>query len=206
MVLLEYRNTPISTELGSPNQLMLGRNVNGILPNFNVTKEKNENGVNTYEKLKARQASQKRYHDKGARELENFEVGDQMRIRDNNKNSFEKQGIITSEAEKPRSYNVLSDNKTGRTINRNRFHLIRSGAGENFEIKDEQDLNENGWETSEIEQDDIVNTSDERREEMEDESVRKNIQKEPSVSSLATPKQTRSGRQVKRPYHLKDFV
>ncbi|KFM75289.1 hypothetical protein X975_15692, partial [Stegodyphus mimosarum] len=68
LVLLEYRNSPISDEIKSPSELMFGRKVNGLMPikeNFIQTERYEDHKQH----LLKRQTLQKRYYDRNARPL-----------------------------------------------------------------------------------------------------------------------------------------
>lgn len=111
IVLLEYRNTPITPEIGSPNQLMFGRNVNGFVPtcNANYKRKTNIDYDKIREKLRERQESQKLYYDQHVKRLPDFDVGDQVRIQNAQNKLFDRKGVIISKPDKPRSYNVLTE-------------------------------------------------------------------------------------------------
>lgn len=66
LALLELNNTPISYKIQSPNQILLGRNVRGVLGI-----EPAHNGeIQNYSEVKnLLQNEQKRYHDKNATQL-----------------------------------------------------------------------------------------------------------------------------------------
>lgn len=67
LALLEYRNTPVDTNLKSPNELMFNRKIRGIVPIININKQKiDHNDIKN--KLIDRQNEQKRYYDKKTHE------------------------------------------------------------------------------------------------------------------------------------------
>lgn len=117
LALLEYLNTPISSSLASPSEILNSRKMRGLLPCIpKLLKPKLQTNI-TYE-LNKRQSMQKQYYDKGARDLAPLQVGQRVKVR------VSKQwvdGSITSYVGK-RSYSVQIDG--GSRLIRNRRHLI----------------------------------------------------------------------------------
>ena len=118
LALLELRNTPISGMNYSPAELLKGRKLKSILP---TTKKSLVPKVaeNVREQLLERQVHQKRYHDKGAKDLKPLEPGSTARIR---AGGVWEPGVVMSKHETPRSYNVM--NHHGTMYRRNRSHLL----------------------------------------------------------------------------------
>lgn len=61
LALLELNNTPISTEIHSPNRILLGRNIRGIMPGRLIQKDWERNDIK--KALENRQLNKKRFHD-----------------------------------------------------------------------------------------------------------------------------------------------
>jgi hypothetical protein len=72
LALLEYRNTPISKDLESPAEILMGRKIKGLLP---IEEEKGKY-VRVREKLIELQIKQKQYYDKSTKELKELKEGD----------------------------------------------------------------------------------------------------------------------------------
>ena len=119
LVLLQYRNTPLDTNLDSPAKLLLNRDLRSRIPM--IEKNYNNNFVDNsvFQKLQEKQNEAKVYHDLNAtRERKMFKTGDIVRYRDhiNDKSMWTKEGQITK-AVNPRSYELV--NSKGNVIRRN---------------------------------------------------------------------------------------
>lgn len=196
LVLLEYRNTPITAEIGSPNKLMFGKNVNRYLPTFNASYI--NTNVNNYdrirEKLQDRQRIQKEYFDKRTRVLPDLRVGDRVRVQNENTKAFNKRGMIVHRPEKPRSYDVLTE--SGRILNRNRKHMISDSINRPLSIiKSEPD------ETVVTECDETSNNVSVGISQPEKRADKNNSQEEVRSEVIR-----RSNREVKKPRYLEDYV
>lgn len=77
--LLEYRNMPLANNLPSPSVMLMGRKLRGILPEPQV-----QQTIYTTAKqqLKRRQQRDKYCHDKHAKNLKEFEIGDNVRVQE----------------------------------------------------------------------------------------------------------------------------
>lgn len=117
MALLEYYNTPISSEIASPAELLYNRKLRSIVPcPLNLLQPKIHKG--TRELLQQRQQLQKSYYDKRAKYLKPLQVGQKAKVRVKNH-------WVSCTVVKPlgiRSYVVKL--LSGRTLRRNRKHLI----------------------------------------------------------------------------------
>ena len=117
MALLQYRNTPLSANLGSPASILFGRNLRTRMPILDrdlVDKRDIENRI----LLEERQKSSKLYHDRtAAREHKSFESKDLVRYRNNLCDKTWKEGQITKPVN-TRSYELV--NSHGNVIRRNR--------------------------------------------------------------------------------------
>ncbi|XP_026826878.1 uncharacterized protein K02A2.6-like [Ooceraea biroi] len=196
IVLLEYRNTPITPEIGSPNQLMFGRNVNGFVPtcSANYRKKIDIDYDKIREKLCERQNLQKFYYDQHVKRLPDFDVGDQVRIQNAQNKLFEKKGVIVSKPNKPRSYNVFTE--SGKTLNRNRRHLLQDfSRNEEYKTQPYYDLDVKIEERILNKQSDIADR------------VEPNLSTTVKTPTLETSDviRTRSGRISKKPKYLEEY-
>jgi hypothetical protein len=130
MSLLNHRNTPRDSVLGSPAQRLMSRRTKTILPVTEellvprvVSPEKVQDPLQHYKHL------QKKAYDKKSQNLPALKKGDVVRIQE--EKGFLKKGIVVQETNYPRSYQV----KTSSGIfPRNRRHaFVESGrTGRNF--------------------------------------------------------------------------
>lgn len=82
LALLEFLNTPISSKLPSPPELLNNRKLRSILPcQPKLLQLKIINARNAQAELRNRQDVQKKYFDKGSRNLKPFEVGERVKVR-----------------------------------------------------------------------------------------------------------------------------
>ena len=106
--MLEYRNTPIGDGLKSPNEIMFGRKIRGILPNYkNLERERENREIK--EKLIDRQLRQKEYYDRNAHNLKPINVNDKVYV----KKELNKPMVparVTRICDRPRSYEVQLPN------------------------------------------------------------------------------------------------
>lgn len=109
--LLEYRNMPVSNNLPSPSVMLMGRKLRGILPEVLINKPVNQHAK---EELKKRQDRNKHYHDKNAKNLKEFEVGDRVRVQNGKKWI---PAFITNKTNQPRQYEIIKED--GRKLKRN---------------------------------------------------------------------------------------
>ncbi|KAK5648026.1 hypothetical protein RI129_002918 [Pyrocoelia pectoralis] len=118
MCLLEYRATPIDSNLPSPAKLLFNRDINSLLPKFNIADRVSP----IVEHLSYRQAKQKNYFDLRTKELCKLLVkGENVRVQKENKTC--EPGKIVDLSNKPRTYVVKLEN--GSVLERNRKYLIR---------------------------------------------------------------------------------
>lgn len=192
--LLELRNTPISNEIPSPNKLLLGRNVKGVMPDFLFENEHTE----VREKLVARQNRQKHYHDIRARDLPELKKGENVIVR-NKKGTWDSSKIVNLN-NKPRSYNIEMPN--GRILTRNRSHLKRNVKTDFiYESDMYYDSPTGNYRTARVNN----NTQRQLQPQIE---IQENVTPNQQVVSSNNPSQniTRSGRVVKRPTFFENFV
>lgn len=117
MAMLEYYNTPISSEIPSPAELLYNRKLRSTVPcPPNLLQPKIHRG--TSEKLRQRQQSQKTFYDQRSKYLKPLQSGQKVKVRVNN-------NWASCTVVKPlgmRSYLVKL--LSGNTLRRNRKHLI----------------------------------------------------------------------------------
>lgn len=116
LALLNYRSTPLSHGK-SPAELLFNRKLKTCMPQL-LQDESVQAGNVVEEKHKAKQ-TQKKYYDKGSRQLKELNPNDRVRMHDGKKWSLEAR-ILQNVA--PRSYVVQTSE--GVTYRRNRRHLL----------------------------------------------------------------------------------
>lgn len=130
LALLELRNTPINGTLKSPNEILRGRKVRGIMPVQN-----DKPVINDYKKIKSllenRQNIQKCYYDKTAHYKKPVKIDDKVFVKTRANYPLE-QGTIIERCDRPRSYKI--EFKNGRTLERNRRHLFLGGQDDTNQI------------------------------------------------------------------------
>lgn len=127
LALLEYRNTPISNEIKSPNELLLGHKTRGIIP-LCVKKNVCEEDRLVRQKLLQRQSEQKLYYDRNSHDLKPLNVADNVYVRRQVDKPLEP-AIVTKICNRPRSYELQMSN--GRKLERNRSHLYETVSEKN---------------------------------------------------------------------------
>ena len=129
LALLDYRNTPLSSNIGSPAQLLFNRNLRSIVPcldNFLNTKSDTVNR----DLLVNRQGKAEFYYNRTAQgERPKFKPGDIVKYRDSLADKIWQSGHI-KRANNSRSYELL--NPRGRIIRRNSKFLIPDRTGSKF--------------------------------------------------------------------------
>ena len=120
LALLEYRNTPVSDQLGSPAQRLMGRRTKTLIPTCEkLLQPKIIKPKTVIKEMKQRKEKQKIYYDRHTRPLKNLVVGDSVMMQVKN---YWKPAKVTAVAQKtPRSYEVQTTE--GQTYRRNRRHL-----------------------------------------------------------------------------------
>ena len=120
LALLNVRNIPRDSTLGSAAQRLMSRRLNSPLPiNPNLLKPEIIPGKQVQNRLCALRNQQKQYYDKSAQDLFNLNEGDQVRLQTDK--GYDKVGYVKKVDELPRSYIVESE---GREFRRNRRHLL----------------------------------------------------------------------------------
>lgn len=210
LALLELRNTPVVNEL-SPAQLLMNRNLNGILPL--PAKSKKINNDKIKQTLQNKQKiSQKYYNRSAAKPLPDIQENSNVKIFNFEKRKWQK-GTVLRKNLKPRSYKVKVNNKT---IERNRRYITL----QTFQTEEDEKSDIVTDEKDDIvtdEKDNIV--TDEQNNLETDENIVNNIDNQdgeiPSVSDQPEAGsadnnndnvfRTSSGRIVRPPAYLQDY-
>lgn len=195
LALLEYRNTPISKDLKSPNEIMFGRKIRGVIPNNrNVELEKEYENIKN--KLIARQDVQKNYYDRNAHDLKPLNVNDRVYVKKEARQPLVP-ARITRICDRPRSYKLELKNKN--CIERNRKHIVgplrpheNSNQNENCMAADsEHNVSTNDYENN-------------THSSYDNNQVQHNVDDPFKNDNVVTT--TRSGRNVNKPKYLNDYV
>ena len=119
--LLQYRNTPLSSDISSPSMLLMNRPLRTRLP-CNPNTLVTNNDIMNRDSLKSSQERSKMYYDRNVvNERIMFQSGDLVRYRDNLDSKLWKPGQIIR-AVNPRSYELV--NSFGNIIRRNSSLLL----------------------------------------------------------------------------------
>ena len=123
LALLEHCNTPLSDQLRSPVQRLMGRRTRTLIPTSEkLLKPKVISPKVVYKEITQRKAKHKYYYDRHARHLKEMSVGDAVMMLDGNK--WKPAKVIAVSQEAPRSYVIKTPE--GQTYRRNRRHLKRA--------------------------------------------------------------------------------
>jgi len=148
--LLQYRNTPLDDIDASPAQLLMGRRTRTQLPTKEkLLKPKTEKDVP--EKLDKKKEIQKRYYDRGTRQLKKLKKGDLVRVKLGKNAKQLTMAKVIKETEQPRSYIIESD---GVHYRRNRRDLFATNedpvtSNQTWELSgDENDMSNQKSQTS----------------------------------------------------------
>ena len=117
LAFLFLRSTPLSSHLPSPAELLYERPIRSLLPQCFKFDMNNEN---TRAILRQRQATQKKYYDRGSRELSELQAGDYVMLQDRKNLSWQPATVVENSKE-PRSYMVQTN--AGSRYRRNRRYL-----------------------------------------------------------------------------------
>jgi hypothetical protein len=185
--LLELRNTPL-TDIGySPAELLMSRRLRSCVPVDTRTLTP-QVVMKAREKLEERQDKQKRYYDRGTRELSKLEAGDTVRV--HNGRSWEP-AVVTSKYDTPRSYGVITSQ--GQELRRNRSHLRATNEPTPAIIHNDMEFSGHRQDYAESEYGDA---SDEPQTDASN-TIQTQPQVEPATSAHVT--RTRSGRISRAP-------
>lgn len=118
LALLNYRNTPRSATLQSPNQRLMGRQTRTVLP-VPTTLLSQTTSTDVQKSLAKARNIYKHYADKSSRPQKPFEAGDKVRIQRSHRDWVS--GNIIRKLNEPRSYLVKTDD--GKVGRRNSIHI-----------------------------------------------------------------------------------
>lgn len=202
--LLEYSNTPLSAALPSPAQLLFGRKLNRFLPVKETLLQTKSYLLNTskenYTKDKHNQ-----YDNMYAKNLPVLQVNDNIVMWNQNTRKWEP-GVITGiDTQRPRSY-VVKQLKSGRTYIRNRRFLKKCNTN-NFRDRIIDDLMEEAL-LNDIPTSETDNTKkEENRRSLIQYGETINIKENEEQATVPDRQlKTRSGRVVRKPNYLNDYV
>lgn len=115
--LLQYRTSPIGNNLPSPGELLFNRKIQGNLPIHTKGFQNDE----VREKLLKNQQKSIKYYNRGAHDLKELNMGNNIFYQDIAKRNWIP-GIITGYGPEPRSYTIRCE-ITGKFLRRNRIHI-----------------------------------------------------------------------------------
>lgn len=209
LTMLEYRNTPLGNNLPSPAQLLFGRRLKGHVPISKKMLVPEYNFPNYDKILKIKQNMQKSYFDQHAKNLpDNLKQNDLVVVQNKNK-EWEPGRIVEKNFFRPRSYNVQLDN-TQNVIGRNRKFIKKIGEN-NFKLESDvfDEIMDDKLNTS---VDKSVENADKNQYSDNNQYSGNNIKTTTAVTPHVNQKKgergvvTRSGRQIKQPAYLRDFI
>lgn len=203
MALLDYRNTPTQGVGSSPVQRLMNRRTKTLLPTTeSLLKPRSVDTDAERSKLKSRQKKQKSYFDKTAKDLKPLNEGDVVRMKPfKMSNKVWRKATVLRRLD-DRSYEVETDNGI---VRRNRLHIRKSNEKSN--VKD--NIPAESYTPRKA-----SSTSDVRKSPKSSEVPKRSADVPMTPRTLPVPDpicaspmlKTRSGRTVKPPGHLKDFV
>ncbi len=179
LALLALRNSPVAGMTHSPAELLMSRRLRSPLPTSAAALQPKV-VVSAPQQLQKKQANQKKYYDKGTRDLAELKQGESVLLR---KEKTWEPATVTAVHDAPRSYIVTSNN--GQTVRRNRSHLSTT--------------------PTEIPSDTTPSTHSTVRPREESNSIAPTAATT-TPSNSATPTRSRPTRAIKPPERLKDFV
>jgi len=220
LALLAYRSTPKDNGL-SPSELLMGRKLRTRLPmRAKLLNPKRVNAQEANQWMKKKKQRQKKYFDRGSKELPKLKPGDKVRIK---QNKIWIPGKILREAQYPRSYEVECSGN-GQKYRRNRRDLLkipihsemlRSENQQNFEY---ENSNENLVHERNVDASDAplstereenvqgtperVNRTHERNPERNPERVNRTperVERNPERDTDSSVTKTRTGRVINKP-------
>ena len=179
LALLTLKTTPLVNGK-SPADIFFNRKLRTIIPSMNDIVDNNDS-------IKCRTPLS------SGHTLPPINVGDSVRLRQDGR--WSKKGIVAGKRSEPRSYNILTRN--GNILRRNRQHLLRTR--ETFDHSEGSD--------SPLEFDDTLNNLPIQINEP-DITIPINSSDQPAVlnNELPEPRVTRSGRQIRTPAWLSNYV
>jgi hypothetical protein len=203
LALLEWRNTPIK-DMGSPAQLAFGRRTRTILPNTTNQLRPKPVTVKLTDVLAGRQAQQKLQYDKHTRsDREILKPGEQVRVR--TQQGWLPGKVVQSRSE-PRSYDIERNSRVYRRNRRDIQQVPQSSVPQdNVEPKHNVNLNQSrkSVKVNPISKPVVQPTVPNIVNKPVAQNCTPNVVK-PTCTMPQTV--TRSGRAIRQPAHLKEFV
>ena len=214
LAILEYRNTPLSGDLGSPAQLLQSRRLRSTIPMMDkLLKPKVQ--TSSRRKLQLRQSKITKTYSRNKKNMIPLKEGDHIRFKKTEKDSY-REGEVVQKLHLPRSYtvkdtegNLYRRNRlfiSRRPTNPSRKYLIEQEANKNLqEHKSEttQENNEYSEKSSTLkEQETHINTETTRKTKH---SHNKNEQHKQTNIGQSPIKITSSGRRVVKPKKYLDY-
>lgn len=206
--LLEYRNTPLDKNMPSPAKLLYGRKIKGIVPVNDKLLLPYHQFENYSKQLTAKQDKQKAYFDQHAKDLpDNLNKNDV--VVQNEMKEWEPGIIINKSSSRPRSYDIKL-NRSENVINRNRKY-IKKIHRDNFIQPDNNLFNELLENRLDKTTDHDKKTDSGRKIKLDintkhDFSKTGKIIEDSECESVREERRTKSGRIIKRPDYLKDYI
>lgn len=194
--LLIYRNTPVSSEGKTPAELLYNRKVKNVIPNSRMEVKQKDDFRN---ELLWRQEKQKNYFDKHSKQLPVLKRGEVVKIQNENNQKPHRSGIIIDQDKNPRAYQIKEEH--GEIVKRNRRMLIKGGNFSEIDDYLDEEIDDNVLNQNNV-TNDILNPANQNNN-----SVSNNQELSPVSSQIQRNSyHTRSGREVRKPDYLKDYV
>ena len=130
LVLLEYRATPINSNLPSPAEILFNRKIKTNIPMKESLLKQKVKHQKIYNALETNQLQQQKYYNRHARDLKKLNKGDRVVIQ-NDKKEWKTGTVVSVDSHRPRAYNVCFDNKDT-TYNRNRKFIRKFKNTSNY--------------------------------------------------------------------------
>ena len=200
LAMLDVRNTPRDDTTGSPMQRLMGRRARTRLPIAEtLLKPQNLDGQKVAAKMQQLRAEQKRYYDKGARPLPTLQEGDAVRIR--TPQGWEKAEYVQQHS--PNSH-IVKAGSHAKTYRRNRTALLKTKEDQHTITPQRRPrVPIPMWNGPRQ----VTQTPNRQQPPPVPSPPRPAVIQQPDAQGRSpAPIQTRSGRVVKRPAHLREFV
>ncbi|XP_048771969.1 uncharacterized protein K02A2.6-like [Ostrea edulis] len=209
LALMAYRSTPVHATGTSPSELIMGRKIRTTVP---ICSDQLEPGWPVLGKVREKDRQSKhrmrvnfnRMH--GARTLKPLYVGDRVRVKTDKEKSWDEAGIVTSADYANRSYFVKT---LSGDLRRNRKHLLHV----NDEMQDSSVPSDFQCSSAMEPEPEIPMGNHNSEESLCTETTTPLTNETPSVPvtnipQSSTPPATvrRSGREIKRPKYLSDYL
>ncbi|UYV65499.1 K02A2.6-like, partial [Cordylochernes scorpioides] len=185
LAILEWRNTPLKDLGFSPNQALISRRTQTLIP-IHKNLLKPEVQLNVYEKIEKRKTEMKNLYDKQARDFTKLNPGQSISVKLKEKDKWRMGKCIS--AQDPRSY-IVEVEGHGYRRNRRDIRTLPSGLNLNEEYTDQNPQGED-FEPNKNKVDPICESSSSM---------------EAPRSTDSGPRRTRSGRPIRTPSRYSDY-